>query len=197
MTHIAHRTTQPRLIIFTAPSGAGKTTIVHRLLALDKRLAFSVSATTRKKREKETEGRHYYFLPEAEFRDKVKKGEFIEWEEVYPGIFYGTLISEVEKLTNEGKAIVFDIDVKGALHIKQRYGWRALTIFVRPPSVDTLRERLRKRNSENDESLTKRLEKAEYELSFESRFDKVLVNDDLEKAVDEARQIIGRFLDLP
>ena len=187
----------PKLIIFTAPSGAGKTTIVYRLLDLDKRLAFSVSATTRKKREKEIDGKHYHFLSEKEFKDKVKKGEFVEWEEVYPGIFYGTLLNEVERLTKQGKTIVFDIDVKGALSIKKKYGDKALAIFVKAPSLQALKERLRTRNSENDASMTKRLAKADYEMSFENKFDKTIVNDDLEKAVNEAEKIVGRFLELP
>lgn len=185
-----------KLILFTAPSGAGKTTIVHRLLNADKRLAFSVSATTRKKREKETEGLDYYFLSEQAFKEKVRKGEFVEWEEVYSGVFYGTLISEVERLTKDGKAVLFDIDVKGALNIKKKFGDSALAIFVKPPSLEILKERLRNRKSENDESMTKRMERAEYEMSFENKFDTVVVNDNLEQAVAEAKMKVGRFLEL-
>ncbi|GIV33959.1 MAG: guanylate kinase [Chitinophagales bacterium] len=183
-----------KLIIFTAPSGAGKTTIVHRLLDMDSRLKFSVSATTRKKRDYEVDGKHYYFLTEEEFKSKIQKGEFIEWEEVYPGVFYGTLASEVERLTRAGKAIVFDIDVKGALRLKEKYGDAALTIFVKPPSLQVLRERLANRNSENTQSMVKRLERIKFEMSFEDRFDRVLVNDDLDKAVAEAKKIIDAFL---
>ncbi len=189
-------TKKPKLIIFTAPSGAGKTTIVHRLLDADNRLAFSVSACTRPKRDYEIGGKHYYFISQQEFKDKANKGEFIEWEEVYPGIFYGTLASEVERLSKEGKAVVFDIDVKGALSIKQKYADNALTIFIKPPSLEILRERLKNRKSENDETLTKRLDKASYEMTFANRFDRVIVNDNLEKAVKEVQQIIGRFLEL-
>lgn len=184
-----------KLILFTAPSGAGKTTIVHRLLDADKRLAFSVSATTRKRREKEIEGKDYYFLSEQAFKERVSNGEFVEWEEVYAGIFYGTLISEVERLTNEGKAILFDIDVKGALNIKKQFGERALAIFVQPPSLEVLKERLHKRKSENDESLTKRMERAAYEMSFADKFDMIVVNDNLESAVEDAKQKVGRFLE--
>lgn len=186
-----------KLILFTAPSGAGKTTIVHRLLNADSRLAFSVSATTRKKREKETDGKDYYFLSEQEFKTRVGKGDFVEWEEVYAGHFYGTLKSEVERLAANGKAILFDIDVKGALNIKRQYGDSAFAIFVQPPSLEILKERLRRRKSENDESLTKRMERAEYEMSFADKFDTVVVNDNLEHAVEEAKQKIGRFLELP
>ncbi len=185
-----------KLIIFTAPSGAGKTTIVHRLLDINPQLAFSVSATTRKKRDYEIDGKHYHFISEGEFKSKIQKGDFVEWEEVYPGIFYGTLISEVERLSGEGKAIVFDIDVKGALQIKEKYGDLALAIFVKPPSIETLKERLTNRNSESDETMTKRLERVNYEMTFEKKFDKVLVNDNLDGAVSEAERIIGRFLEL-
>ncbi|HXH19876.1 MAG TPA: guanylate kinase [Chitinophagales bacterium] len=184
-----------KLIIFTAPSGAGKTTIVHRLLEADSRLAFSVSACTRKKRPNETNGKHYYFLTEEQFKKKIENGEFIEWEEVYPGIFYGTLSSEVERIARQGKAVVFDIDVKGALNIKNKFGNKALAIFVKPPSLEALRERLKRRNSEDEQSLAKRLERVSYELSFENCFDHVIVNDDLDKAVKEARLIIGKFLE--
>lgn len=195
MTHHALRISQPKLLIFTAPSGAGKTTIVHRLLHADKRLAFSVSATTRKKRDQETDGKDYYFLSQQEFKERVKKEEFIEWEEVYSGIFYGTLKSEVERLAKENKAILFDIDVKGALNIKRQYGNNALAIFVQPPSLAVLKERLRNRNSENDASMTKRIERAEYEMSFADKFDTVVVNDRLEEAVADATMKIGRFLE--
>lgn len=186
-----------KLIIFTAPSGAGKTTIVHRLLDVDQRLAFSVSACTRKKRDYEIEGKHYHFLTEEEFKRKVEQGEFVEWEEVYQGVFYGTLFSEIEQLSKQGKAVLFDIDVKGALTIKQKFGSRALAIFVKPPSMDILKERLRNRNSENDETLAKRLQRAEYEMTFEDKFDAIVVNDSLDHAVQEAEKLIGKFLEQP
>ena len=182
-----------KLIIITAPSGAGKTTTVKHLLATHPHLAFSVSATTRKKRENETEGKDYYFISEKEFKEKIASNQFLEWEEVYRGNFYGTLKSEVERLWNLGKTVVFDIDVQGALNLKKNYGAKAFSIFIKPPSTEILLQRLKSRASENPKSLEERIKKAESELQFEPQFDKVIVNDDLEKTLGEAEQIVSQI----
>ncbi|MEN6569610.1 MAG: guanylate kinase [Rikenellaceae bacterium] len=183
-----------RAMIFSAPSGAGKSTIVSHLMKKFPILGFSISATSRQPRENEVNGREYYFLSTDEFRKKIAENEFIEYEEVYEGYYYGTLKSEVERLWNEGKVIVFDIDVKGGLNLKKLYGNAALAVFIKPPSIEVLRERLLKRGSEDSESLERRIKKAEYELTFESQFDKVLVNDCLERCLKEAEQITEDFL---
>jgi guanylate kinase len=183
-----------KLIVVTAPSGAGKTTIVHYLLNTFENLAFSVSATTRNRRQNETEGRDYYFISADEFRKLVGQGAFLEWEEVYENQYYGTLKREVERLWSEGKHVVFDIDVKGALNIKKIYPENTLTIFVKPPSPEILFERLRKRKSESEESLQKRIAKAAYELTFEDRFDYVLKNDVLEEALKKAETVVAAWL---
>jgi guanylate kinase len=182
-----------KLVIFTAPSGAGKTTVVRHLLSEMDTLAFSVSATSRRKREHEEEGKDYYFLNPMEFRKKAENGEFLEWEEVYPGQYYGTLKSELERLWKEGKHIIFDIDVKGACNIKENYP-EALGVFVKPPSAEVLFERLRNRGTETPESYRKRVKRATLELTYEDKFDVILLNDDLETALKEAEQIIGDFL---
>lgn len=183
-----------KLIVITAPSGAGKTTIVRHLLARFPSLAFSVSATTRRPRPSEVEGRDYYFLSTPSFKEKIAAGAFVEWEEVYEDQFYGTLKAEVERLWAEEKDIIFDIDVKGALNIKQAYPNRCLAIFIAPPSMEVLRERLQSRETENPESLQKRLDKAEEEMSYRSRFDRVLVNADLSTALQEVGAWVDRFL---
>lgn len=183
-----------KLIIFSAPSGAGKTTIVHWLMQQIPNLAFSISATSRKKRPGETDGKDYYFLSVEAFKEKVRKNEFVEWEEVYENQFYGTLISEVERLRNEGKHVVFDVDVKGGMNIKRLYGNDALSIFIMPPSVEELEHRLRNRNTDDEESIRKRIEKAKYELQFAKHFDVVIVNDDLEKAEQETLKVVKDFL---
>ncbi len=183
-----------KLLIVTAPSGAGKTTIVNHLLKKFDSLAFSVSATTRHRRAYEIEGRDYYFLTEAEFRRLIGEGAFIEWEEVYSGQYYGTLKSEVERLWDNKKNIIFDIDVKGAWSIKKRYPENSLSIFIKPPSVEALINRLRTRKTETEESFRKRIEKASEELSYEKFFDIVLVNDVLEEALEKAEKIVGAFL---
>ncbi|MCS6820740.1 MAG: guanylate kinase [Microscillaceae bacterium] len=185
---------QPKVIIFSAPSGAGKTSIVNRLLELEPRLAFSVSATTRPKRLHETEGKDYYFLDKEQFEAKIKKGEFIEWEEVYTNVFYGTLKSEVQRLHEAHKVAVFDLDVKGGLNIKKHYQNNALAIFVQPPSLAELEQRLRQRRTETEESLQKRLAKATYELGFASQFDHTIINYELDQAVKEAYQLVVKFL---
>ncbi len=183
-----------KLIIVTAPSGAGKTTIVHHLIGTYDRLAFSVSATTRPKRKNEVEGKDYYFIPVGKFKSLIAEGAFLEWEEVYENQFYGTLKSEVERLWADGKHVIFDIDVKGALNLKTVHPDRTLTIFVKPPTPGSLAKRLRGRKSESEESLQKRIEKANYELSFEKKFDIVLVNDDLETALNEAEWIMEKYV---
>lgn len=185
-----------KLIIVAAPSGAGKTTIVHYLLAHDPRLAFSVSACTRTKRENETDGKDYHFITPEEFRNKIAADEFIEWEEVYENNFYGSLKSEVEKLRNEGKTVLFDVDVKGALNIKKQFGDEALSVFIKPPSVEVLIERLQKRGTEDEHSFIKRKEKITEEMNFENQFDRVILNDDLKIACDDAQEIVNDFLNV-
>ena len=185
-----------KLIAFTAPSGAGKTTIVRHLLESFDFLEFSISATTRKKREGEVDGKHYYFLAEEAFRQKIAAGEFAEYEEVYSGQFYGTLKSEIDRIWNLGKIVVFDIDVKGAAAIKEIYHDSCHTIFIKPPSFQALIDRLKSRKTESEASLKKRVAKARYELSFESRFDSVLVNDLLDVALKEAEIFVKDFLDI-
>ncbi len=183
-----------KLIIITAPSGAGKTTIVRHLLQKYEDLAFSVSATNRKARAHEKEGEDYYFLSTKEFRDKIKEEEFLEWEEVYDEQYYGTLKSEVERLLEQGKHIVFDIEVKGATNIKNHYKEEALAIFVSPPSIQILLDRLQKRKTEDAKSLRKRIRRAKMEMQYENSFDQVLVNDLLEVALEEAEQMIETFI---
>ncbi len=183
-----------KLIVITAPSGAGKTTIVRHLLARFPSLAFSVSATTRRPRPTEVDGRDYYFLCTASFKEKIAEGAFVEWEEVYEDQFYGTLKAEVERLWADNKDIIFDIDVKGALNIKQTYPDRCLSIFIAPPSMEVLRKRLQSRETEDPESLQKRLDKAEEEMSYRSRFDRILVNADLSEALQEASSWVDQFL---
>lgn len=184
-----------KLLIFSAPSGAGKTTIVKHLLQKDFDLNFSVSATSREPRSGEKHGKDYFFLSEKEFREKIEKDEFLEWEEVYKGIFYGTLKSEVERIRNAGKHVIFDVDVVGGLNIKKHYGDDALAVFVQPPSVEELKKRLKNRSTESDEKIKMRVAKAEYEMSFAKQFDSVLINDELEKTLKKAEQLITDFLE--
>lgn len=183
-----------KLVIFTAPSGAGKTTIVRHLLQKIDNLAFSVSATSRAKRNHEQDGLHYYFLNPVDFRNRIEQGEFLEWEEVYTGQYYGTLKSEIERLWNEGKHIIFDIDVKGAVNIKKNYPEESLAVFVKPPSPEILFERLQNRGTETPESYRKRVKRATLELTYEDKFDVALLNDQLEVALKEAEQIVMDFL---
>jgi guanylate kinase len=183
-----------KLIIFTAPSGAGKTTIVNHLLKQIDSLAFSVSATTRDRRENEIDGESYYFLSPDEFKHKIEEGAFVEWEEVYRDQYYGTLKSEVERLWAADKNIIFDIDVQGAVNIKKHYPDESLAIFVKPPSPEILFSRLKGRKTETPESLKKRIDKASVELGFEDKFDVVLVNDDLEKAIKIAKKLVTDFI---
>lgn len=185
-----------KLIIFSAPSGAGKTTIVKYLLTIFPEIAFSISCTTRPKREFEVNGKDYYFLTEKEFKEKIKNNEFIEYEEVYEGRFYGTLHSEIERLWNQGKHVIFDIDVKGGLNLKKQFKERALAIFIAPPSLKDLEERLKNRNTENSDSLLARIQKADEELSFAKDFDVVIINDNLEKAQNKAKTLVKNFLEI-
>jgi guanylate kinase len=182
-----------KLIIFSAPSGAGKTTIVKHLLGLDLNLAFSISATSRGMRHTETNGKDYYFLSSDEFRSKIENDEFLEWEEVYAGTYYGTLKSEIERIRANGQNVIFDVDVVGGCNIKKYYGADALAVFVQPPSVEELRKRLISRSTDSPEVIAKRVAKAEYELTFANRFDCIIVNEDLEKAFKEAEECIRRF----
>ena len=183
-----------KLIIVTAPSGAGKTTIVHHLLATYDTLAFSVSATNRAKRPHETDKIDYYFLSTKVFKKRVTEGDFLEYEEVYDGQFYGTLRSECERLWALGKCIVFDVDVKGALNIKRAYPDDSLAIFIQPPSKDVLFERLKNRRTETLESLEKRIARATEELTFADKFDAIIVNDVLQQAFAEAESLVETFL---
>lgn len=185
---------QGKAIIVSAPSGAGKTTIVHRLLASGLPLGFSVSATSRPRRSNEVNGVDYFFLSPEEFMKRVKNGEFIEWEEVYENQYYGTLKSEIERLWHEKKHALFDVDVKGGISLKKYFGSQALAIFIKPPSLQTLYERLRARGTETEESLKKRMAKAEYELSFAPGFDAVVENNILEKAVEEVYRLVVNFI---
>lgn len=182
-----------KLIVFTAPSGAGKTTIVRHLLKKFDTLAFSISATTRARRPHEQEAMDYYFLSPEKFKALIAEDAFVEWEEVYANQFYGTLKSEIERLWAAGKHIVFDIDVKGAVNIQQQYPQETLTIFVKPPSPETLFDRLRERGTESEESLKKRIARAKVELAFENKFDVILVNDILEDTLEGAERLVQQF----
>lgn len=183
-----------KLIIFSAPSGSGKSTIINYLLQQDLNLHFSISATSRAPRGSEQHGVEYYFLSPEEFKSKIAAGEFLEYEEVYQDKFYGTLKSEVERLLNEGNNVIFDVDVVGGCNIKKYYGDRALSIFVQPPSIEVLRQRLEGRGTDAPEVIESRVAKAEYELGFASKFDTVIVNDNLEKAQTETLETVKRFI---
>ncbi len=187
-----------KALIFSAPSGSGKTTIVKHLLAKNSDFGFSISASTRDKRGRnESDGKDYYFLSPEEFKRKIDADEFIEWEEVYDGNFYGTLKSEIERIWKLGKNVIFDVDVKGGLNLKKYFGDRALAVFVMVPSLDVLEERLKDRGTESEESLSRRLFKAKFEMSFRNRFDAVLVNEDLEKSLAEAQKLYDTFKNKP
>lgn len=183
-----------KVIIFSAPSGSGKTTLVHHLLQKFPQLEFSVSATNRAPRGEEREGCDYFFLSPEEFAAKVKKGDFVEWEEVYPGLCYGTLKSEVERIWAEGKVIAFDIDVCGGVNLKELYGAQALSIFVTPPSIEILQQRLEMRGTDTPEAIRRRIGKAEEELAFAAKFDVVIINDSLEQAKAEVELVVANFI---
>lgn len=183
-----------KLIIFSAPSGSGKSTIINYLLKQGLNLAFSISATSRPPRGAERHGVEYFFLSPEEFRAKIEAGEFLEYEEVYPGRFYGTLKSQVEVQSAQGQTVIFDVDVKGGVNIKEYYGERALSIFIQPPSVESLRQRLEQRGTDAPEVIADRIRRAEFELGFASRFDVVIVNDVLEQAEAKALEVIQKFL---
>lgn len=183
-----------KLIVITAPSGAGKTTIVRHLLEKFDFLGFSISATTRAKRKHEKHGRDYYFLSVNEFKQLRRRRKFVEWEEVYENQYYGTLKSEVERIWEEGNHIIFDVDVKGAKDIKKKYPEETLAIFIKPPSVEELWQRLRNRKTEDEASLKKRFARSKRELRYEKKFDKVLVNDKLDLALKEAEEMVLEFI---
>ncbi|MFB6457748.1 guanylate kinase [Chitinophaga sp. Hz27] len=185
---------EKKIIIITAPSGAGKTTITRRLLVEMPQLAFSISAATREARANEVNGKDYYFMSTDEFHQKIDENAFAEYEMVYAGKYYGTLKSELERIWNNEQIPMVDIDVKGALSIKEKYHQEALTIFIEPPSIDALRERLSERGTETQASMDERLAKARYELSFSHEFDTIVVNDVLERAYEEVKKLVTEFL---
>lgn len=187
---------QGKIIIFSAPSGAGKTTIVKHLLQVNPQLAFSISACTRDKRGRSEEnGKDYHFITPEDFKKRIENDEFVEWEEVYEGAFYGTLKSEIERIWASGKHAILDVDVKGGLSIKQFYKDRALAVFVKPPSIEELAKRLTARATDSASSISSRVFKAEFELKFENKFDTVIVNDNLETACAKAEKLVSDFLD--
>lgn len=183
-----------KVIIFCAPSGSGKSTIVKHLLQKFPFLEFSISATSRKPRGEEEHGRHYYFMSQEEFENHIRNNDFVEYEEVYSGYYYGTLKSEVERIWAKGHVIVFDIDVKGGINIKRLYDKNALSVFVQPPSIEELRKRLIGRGTDSTADIERRVAKAEEELSYRDRFDTVLINDDLETAFHDAEELVIKFL---
>lgn len=186
--------TEGKLIIFSAPSGSGKTTLVHHILKKRTDIDFSISCTTRKKREKEQEGKDYYFMDKKTFKEKIKNGEFVEYEEVYDGIYYGTLKSELFRIWKMGKSVVFDMDVVGGLNLKKQFGDKALAIFVQPPSLSTLKNRLINRSTESLEKISMRMAKAKKEIIFAEKFDIILVNNELEKAKTKTEKIVADFI---
>lgn len=186
--------TYNKIIILTAPSGSGKTSIARYLLKSFSNLSFSVSAATRKPREGEVDGKDYYFMSEEEFKTHIKNNDFIEWEMVYEGKYYGTLKGELERIWALGRVPILDIDVHGGIHVQREYPINTLSLFVKPPSVEELQKRLESRGTETADSINTRVSKASYELSFADQFDHVIVNDDLDKACEEAEKIVGNFL---
>ena len=185
-----------KAIIFSAPSGSGKTTIVKHLIKNNSNLGFSISACTRDKRGRdEKNGKDYYFLTPEEFKNKIDQNAFVEWEEVYEGNFYGTLKEEIQRIWDEGKHVIFDVDVKGGLNLKEYFGENGLAIFVKVPSLDVLKNRLKDRGTESEESLSRRLYKAQFEMTFENRFDVSLINDDIEKSCSDAEMLVNNFLE--
>ncbi len=185
---------QGKAIIFSAPSGSGKTTIVKRLVQQNPDLEFSISACTRDRRGRQEEnGKDYYFLSPQEFKHKIDQNEFIEWQEVYAGNFYGTLKSEIQRIWSSGNNVIFDVDVKGGLNLKEYFGDNALAIFVKVPSLEILEERLRLRNTESEDSISRRLFKAKFEMTFENQFDVTLLNLDLEDSIKQAQDLYRNF----
>lgn len=190
------KTKNQKLIVFSAPSGSGKTTIVKHLIKKFPILGFSISACTRDKRGRSEEnGKDYHFLSPDVFRNKIENHEFVEWEEVYEGAFYGTLKSEIERNWNEGKVVIFDVDVKGGLSIKEYYKEKALTVFVKVPSIEDLKLRLEGRGTDSEDSISRRLFKVKFEMGFQDQFDVILVNDNLEKTLLAAEKLVKDFLD--
>lgn len=183
-----------KAILFSAPSGSGKTTIIKRILERMDCFEFSISATSRQPREGERDGVDYYYLSEAEFKKRVGEGLFLEWEEVYQGVCYGTLKSEIDRIWNNGHVIIFDVDVKGGMNIKKYFGDDALALFVMPPSIEQLEQRLRSRGTESEEAIQKRLGRSAAELKEADKFDITIINDDLDKAVNETEQAIKNYL---
>ena len=183
-----------KAIIFSAPSGAGKTTIVKSLLANKLPLSFSISACSRQKRENEINGKDYHFLSIENFKQKINEQAFIEWEEVYENNYYGTLKSEIERIWNDKKHVVFDVDVVGGLNLKKHFGNNALAIFIQPPSMDVLIERLRNRATESEASLNKRIDKAKHEMTYSTSFDSIIINDQLEETIEVAEKKLKDFL---
>ena len=183
-----------KIILITAPSGSGKTSIVKYLMGRIPILAFSISATTRPRRQNEKDGVDYYFLSEEEFRDRIHKKEFLEWEMVYEGKYYGTLKSEMTRIWSEGKIPVLDIDVQGAIHVQQQYPVNTIALFIQAPSLEDLKVRLLKRGSENEESLKARLDKSSYEMSFKNHFKNIIINEDFDVACKETEHILTEFI---
>jgi len=195
-TGIMKKQKKGKLLIFSAPSGSGKSTIIGWLMENhpELNLAFSISCTSRQPRGTEQDGVEYFFITAEEFRRRIEAGEFLEYEEVYENRFYGTLKSQVERQLKAGQNVVFDVDVKGGVNIKKYYGDKALSIFIQPPSVEELRRRLLARNTDSEEMIAQRVAKAEYELTFAPQFDRILVNDDLQTALNEAYELVGNFI---
>jgi guanylate kinase len=188
------RSHRKRVLIVSAPSGAGKSTLVNHLLTSGFPLAFSVSATSRRPRGDEVDGREYYFIKSDEFREKIKAGDFVEWEEVYEDLYYGTLKSEVDRITKLGKIPLFDVDVKGGISLKKIFGNDALAIFIMPPSVGELKTRLIRRGTDSIDDINMRVEKASSEILLADRFDKVIINNDLDRACSEIETVVGTFI---
>ena len=185
---------QGKLLILSAPSGSGKTTIVKHLLSTYNNLEFSISACSRGLRNGEIDGKDYYFFSVDEFKRRIANNEFVEWEEVYPGSFYGTLKSEIERIWKKNHIVVFDVDVKGGVNLKKKFGENALSIFVMPPSIEVLKQRLEARCTETPETLNKRVSKATEEMTFSNQFDKILINDNLDQSFKDAEELVKSFI---
>ncbi|HPK05627.1 MAG TPA: guanylate kinase [Bacteroidales bacterium] len=184
-----------KMIIISAPSGAGKTTLVKYLLSVRNDLEFSISACSRAKRDDELDGRDYYFMTKEEFRKKIDNNEFIEWEEVYPGSYYGTLRTEVYRIWNKGNHVIFDVDVVGGLNIKKQFAEKILAVFIQPPSIEVLETRIRKRQSDSEDKIRERINKAEWEMKFANEFDRIVVNNEISVAKIELLSLVNEFLD--